>query len=669
MTSNFVLDWLALAVSLHNTILLLWLGLTVFLNADRRTWGIIAASLSLLFASAFFFSHSAILGLGLNLQSDGLDFWWHLGWIPIVVLPFAWYAVVLWYGGYWDEHSSALHRRQRPWLYINALLTAALVAMLLFTNPLPSFAEIISLEYPRVFQIGGVPVLLLAYLGEIFLCIALSMDVLVRPHRSPRVMGDLARRRAHPWLVSAAIVLLAVGLGVAGIIFWITTNRSLRVDDAFIFLIGALDLIIAALIAIAILLIGQAIALYEIFTGRVLPRRGLVRRWHNAVILALGFSFVTSLSLSLKLHPIYNIFLATALVTIFYALYAWRSYVERDQALRALRPFVTTHSEPDPHQLFDTLCRDVLSARTAFLVAVGPRAPLVPSLAHPDAESTIPNLPPALPDSPQTICVPLDPTQSASTQWAVPLWSERGLVGVLMLGEKDDNGIYSQEEIEIARASGERLIDMIANAELAKRLTALQRERIAETQILDQRARRILHDDVLPQLHAAMLTPDRATELLSTAHHQISDLLREMPPSSDVATIGLGRALGRAADDVRSAFERVSWDIAPETEEKFGGLASMNAETVFFAAREVIRNAARHSRAKNLWVRVARENGLTIQVEDDGIGPSGGAGVAPEGVGQGLALHSAMMAVIGGSLKVEPREGGGTRVSIKVCGK
>ncbi len=40
MTGIFWLDWAALAVSLHNTILLLWLGLTVLFNADRRTWGI-----------------------------------------------------------------------------------------------------------------------------------------------------------------------------------------------------------------------------------------------------------------------------------------------------------------------------------------------------------------------------------------------------------------------------------------------------------------------------------------------------------------------------------------------------------------------------------------------------------------------------------------------------
>ena len=92
---------------------------------------------------------------------------------------------------------------------------------------------------------------------------------------------------------------------------------------------------------------------------------------------------------------------------------------------------------------------------------------------------------------------------TAARVWAVPLWSERGLIGVLLLGDKRDGGLYTQEEIEIARASGERLIDTQASAEMARRLMALQRQRLADSQVLDRRARRVLHDDVLPRLHTA----------------------------------------------------------------------------------------------------------------------------------------------------------------------
>lgn len=67
MTGYFRLDWAIMAVSFFNTILLLWLGLTVLLNADRRrSRGVWLCTTGLLIGGAFFFCHSIILGDGLN---------------------------------------------------------------------------------------------------------------------------------------------------------------------------------------------------------------------------------------------------------------------------------------------------------------------------------------------------------------------------------------------------------------------------------------------------------------------------------------------------------------------------------------------------------------------------------------------------------------------------
>ncbi len=141
MTGIFWLDWAALAVSLHNTILLLWLGLTVLFNADRRTWGIWLAGGGLLLGCAFFVSHSAILGHNLMFLTPGLEFWWHLGWVPVLTIPFDWYAITLWYSGFWDDGQPALRRRQRFWFFLTGIWTLILVALFVFTNPIPSFAE------------------------------------------------------------------------------------------------------------------------------------------------------------------------------------------------------------------------------------------------------------------------------------------------------------------------------------------------------------------------------------------------------------------------------------------------------------------------------------------------------------------------------------------------
>src|SRR5215207_4378890 len=118
MTGYFLLDWAILAVSLFNTILCLWLGLTVLLNADRRNWGVWLMGSGLLVGAAFFVSHTAILGQELAVNADGLNFWWHVGWIPVIVAPFAWYVVILWYAGFWRKPRPTLYRRHAAWLVI-----------------------------------------------------------------------------------------------------------------------------------------------------------------------------------------------------------------------------------------------------------------------------------------------------------------------------------------------------------------------------------------------------------------------------------------------------------------------------------------------------------------------------------------------------------------------
>jgi signal transduction histidine kinase len=278
--------------------------------------------------------------------------------------------------------------------------------------------------------------------------------------------------------------------------------------------------------------------------------------------------------------------------------------------------------------------------------------------------------------SPQTICVPLDSSQYGGATWAVPLWSERGLIGVLLLGEKADRGLYTQEEIEIARASGERLIDTKASAEMARRLMALQRQRMAESQVLDRRTRRALHDDILPRLHAAMLTLNNASgdvlALLTDVHHQISDLLHEMPTTtaSEVNRMGLVDAIRHAVDDeLGESFDHITWQIEPRAEREAIRIPSLTAEVLFYATREAIRNAARHGRDAEgdrplqLELTVDWCDGLQILIKDNGVG-LGAVGASGSGSGSGLSLHSTMMAVVGGALTVESELGAYTRVRL-----
>jgi signal transduction histidine kinase len=706
MTGIIWLDWIILAVSFTNTILLLWLGLTLLLNAERRTWGAWVAGSGLLLGGIFFISHSAILGLGAEVASKSINFWWYLGWILIVTLPLCWYMMMLWFVGFWDDKTSPLYLRQRPWFILMLVLAACMLGVLGFTNLIPSYSDVAIIDLNMLPTINRSPILILIFLFYIISCISLSVDALRRPGPTGRVMGNLARQRARPWLAATSVVQLIVSLLIAGVLFWIIqmSEQSRQLIDQ-ISSIAIFDLIIESLICGAIIMLGQAIVSYEIFTGKALPRRGFLRYWRRAIILGIGYSAIVSWSVINQLRPIYSLLLTILLMTAFYALLSWRSYTERERYINHLRPFVTsqglmdhlTHphsslSEVDIQVPFNALCRDVLGARVAYLVATGPLAPLVGShISYPhDRPLEFPSLYDLSEkfQSPQPKCIQIDPGKYLGAKWAVMLWSERGQIGMLLLGEKFDGGLYTLEEIEIAQTSCERLIDNKASAEIAQRLMVLQRQRIAESQLLDQRARRVLHDEVLQKLHTAMLKlvaeqskpnggTSEAIELLAEVHSQISDLLREMPTTSipEITQLGLIGALQKVVrEELGVAFEEVRWEIAPKAEREAQDISPLTAEVVYFAAREAIRNAARHGRTEvvshplHLRISIEWDDGLSMKIEDDGVGlsyePRRG-----ENIGQGLALHSTMMAVVGGELAISSKKDEYTCVTLSLPGK
>jgi DNA-binding NarL/FixJ family response regulator len=123
MNEQAWLNWIALAISMFNTILSLWLGLTILFNAERRSWGLVLAASGLLASTAFFFSHSLIVGQGAPALIRDIDIWWHVVWFLVIAAPYLWYLLMLWYSGYFDDRQSSLHRRQRGWLWLSAAYT------------------------------------------------------------------------------------------------------------------------------------------------------------------------------------------------------------------------------------------------------------------------------------------------------------------------------------------------------------------------------------------------------------------------------------------------------------------------------------------------------------------------------------------------------------------
>jgi len=691
-----LLFWGVLTVSLFNLILLLWLALMVLLNAERRrSPGIWLAGSGLLMGEAFFICHTVIFGGNLVNFNPQINLWWQPVWLSVTAAPFAWYLAMLWYAGFHFNRHTPLARRHLPWLGVTVLLLLGMLGLLHVTHAQTFAFQRLQLSLSVHPAVAGMPLTVLLYLLFSLLCIVLSLDALRHPGAPSRMMGELARRRALPWLTGASLVLLLVSLLVAALMcwaVWLCRRHPLNIDTLnFAIVFGLIDLTVITLVGVAVVCIGQAIVAYEIFTGMSLPMRALLVQWRRTLLLAGAFSTLVSADLVIHDPAIYVLLLATIVMVFFIALAGRRSYIERERAIETLRPFIASPRiydallagsltpEANAATAFRALVTEVLGARSAVLVALGSFSPLAGApLAYPEDGPALPPLEELLArcDAPQMLCFAIDPARYGGRTWAVPLWSEQRLIGLLLLGEKEDGGLYTQEEMEIARAGGERLLDLRAGANIAQRLMALQRQRLTETRLVDHRTRRLLHDDILPRLHTAMLTlsagdQDGLTQL-ADVHRQISNLLREMPATEpEVTRLGLLGALRQVVEvEHAGAFDAVDWQVLPEAETATATLPPLAAEVLFYAAREAIRNAARYGRgddpARPLHLRLTATlaTRLCLRIEDTGIGTA--AHHPSTGSGHGLALHGTMMAVVGGELIVESAPGQYTRVVLTV---
>lgn len=692
MLAHVMLDWADRALSLFDTIVALWLGVIVVLHAGKRSPSTWIAAGGLLLCGLFFAGHTTIVGRPLVANDPELALVWRVIWLPFIVWPYLWFAVIAWYTGL---------VRRRP--YRSWFIALSVVGGLLLLGPLvlplvPDYATLIHTVSFHILTIDGVAVVVFYPLYAL-ICESLAVGALQHSQAAAEFMRDHAHRQSLPWLSAASYVLLVIAALVGFVAIAVlqgAQTQHLAIDAPQTQdLLVACDAFVALLIAIVIIFVGEAVVSYEIFTGNALPQSRLAEQWRLIQILAAYFAILVGGSLALPIAPIAVLVLATVLVALMVAIVGWRAAREREHAMELLRPFVAsqglfeqvlgsaTPALVDIDSPFVALCADVLHVQSAYLVALGPLAPLVgPPLCYPLGLTPPPPLTALTPrfQAPQTECVVLPVGSYGTAIGAVPLWSERGLIGVLLLGQKRNGQLFTQEEIAIARATGERLIDTQASAQIARRLMALQRERLVTSQIADRRARHELHDEILPRLHATLLLlsqssaasstrDEEAITLLSETHHQIAALLQSLPIATPATVVNLGLfgALHQLIEgDFDGAFDGVTWQVAPAVTSAADALTPVAVEVIFNAAREAMRNAAHYGRGDaphrllHLAVTAQWQDGLLLTIADDGVGVA--AAQPSQSSGQGLALHSTMLAVIGGTLSVESSPDVGTRV-------
>ncbi|WP_245001535.1 sensor histidine kinase [Streptomyces alfalfae] len=205
---------------------------------------------------------------------------------------------------------------------------------------------------------------------------------------------------------------------------------------------------------------------------------------------------------------------------------------------------------------------------------------------------------------------------------------------------------------------------------LQRRIDELATSRAAVVRAVDVERRRVerdLHDGVQQRLVAlAMLlgrarrgrTPERADALLAQAHKEAQEVLTELrevawrvyPTALD--SLGLHEALGGVSE--RCALPvRMEYDVP-------GPLPSAVETAAYFVVSEAVTNAAKHSSAEEVSVRVRQRGAvLTVRVRDTG---RGGADAG----GSGLTGLRSRVAALDGTLDVDSPLGGPTTITAEL---
>jgi signal transduction histidine kinase len=201
-------------------------------------------------------------------------------------------------------------------------------------------------------------------------------------------------------------------------------------------------------------------------------------------------------------------------------------------------------------------------------------------------------------------------------------------------------------------------------------LTESRARVVAASDDTRRRIERDLHDGTQQRLvslglelrSAEAMVPPELTELrsqlsntaqgLAGAVEELQEISRGIHPAI-LSKGGLGPALRTLAR--RSA---VPVELEVHTDRR---LPERIEAAAYYVVSEALTNAAKHSHASAVWVRVeAGDAGLEVSIRDDGVG-----GAAP-GQGSGLLGLKDRVEALGGEIEVESPSGSGTSLRVRI---
>ncbi|HEY1350744.1 MAG TPA: ATP-binding protein [Ktedonobacteraceae bacterium] len=488
-----------------------------------------------------------------------------------------------------------------------------------------------------------------------------------------------------------------------------------------------LDLLATGAVALVTLLIGYSIVRRGVLIERPLARRGFFEQWRGIVIVATLVAILIALLVALTQSSLGGLLLITCLATVAYALFTWSGYTAHDRYVSLLVPFVRSTGQrhwlntdlqktsQELSHLFFHLCHEVLAVRCAYLSVLSGAerrsfsyrwpAEHPPERRWSTAPGRLSGEVPAWTKQASSLALPTFPARRIQVQladqpvivWILPIYNEGGLAATLYLGPRQDGGVFTDEDMNLAQACGQRILDTLSDHEAMQAVASLLRRRVVDVKLLGAQQRRVLHDEILPQMHLALLhlerlrslpqagpgtcgqtvqAVDEAIEIISATHRRLAAMMRATAPTAPhrLERDGLMNAIQAMLEqDFQHAFDEIDWDVSEESAARIDeSISPAIAELLFAAVQEALRNAARHARGSDIhrhlrltfraiWHPSA--SAVEILVADNGVGKAN-ADQSTTGTGGGLLTHSTLLAIAGGSLAVKSGPDAGVTVRI-----